>query len=176
VTERDDVETRRDYAGETRREELAAAHAAGRKVGAARTLAETYCLVVGVALVAIGVLGFFLGGDSFDTGSNPPADELFIFDVNGWHNVVHIASGAFLLLMAPTARTAALGALLFGLVYGAVTVLGFIDGNDVFDVVAINDEDNWLHVAFSATAILVGLMAGALGASARRDERNLGLR
>ncbi len=145
------------------------ARAAGMRAGAARTLAQSFCLVGGLALIAAGILGFFFGGSDFAAGSGVSGKEFIVFEVNGWHNVVHIATGAFLVVMSPKPASAAAGALAFGLAYVVVTVWGFIDGNDVINLVSINAADNWLHLALAVAGIVVGVTAGALGASARRD-------
>jgi hypothetical protein len=55
---------------------------------------------------------------------------------------------------ADTARLYALG---FGAVYLAVTIWGFIDGNDVLGLLPVNSADNWLHVAIAVTGIIAGL-------------------
>lgn len=154
---------------EASRNEAAEARAAGMRAGAARTLAQSFCLVVGAALIAAGILGFFFGGDSFTTGNNVSGEEFIVFEVNGWHNIVHIATGAFLLLMAAKPASAAIGALAFGAVYVVVTIWGFITGDDILGLVPINDADNFLHLALAIAGIAVGLVAGALGASARRN-------
>jgi hypothetical protein len=154
---------------------VTAAHRAGVREGVARTLAQTFCLTLGLVLIAVGILGFFFGGDGFDTGADVAGEEFLGLEVNGWHNVVHIATGAFLVLMAGTPASAAIGALVFGLAYAVVCVLGFIDGDDVLDFLAINDADNWLHLALAILAVGIGLSSGALGMSARRERRRLGV-
>src|SRR5215211_3401866 len=158
---------------EAARTRLEAARRAGLKEGAARTMAQAFALLLGLGLLAAGVLGFFFGGSSFGTGSHPSGENLLIFQVNGWHNVVHIATGALLVLFSFRAASAALALVLFGIVYGAVTVWGFIDGNDVANAVAIDDEDNWLHLGISAASIVVGLASGTLGLKGRREHRRL---
>ncbi len=85
--------------------------------------ARLFALVFGAVLLIAGVIGFFYSS-SFDTGDSVPRDAVFgILDVNGWHNVVHIATGALGLLAfgagAYAARTYALG---LGVVYIAVAV------------------------------------------------------
>src|SRR5215213_1200355 len=55
--------------------------------------ARLYALVFGAVLVAAGIVGFFYESEFTDDKS--VRDAVFgILDVNGWHNVVHIASGA----------------------------------------------------------------------------------
>ena len=68
-----------------------------------RSPARVFCLVVGATLVLVGLLGF-LAESKFDTSSGGDGgaldgEKFIIFEVNGWHNVVHIASGVFLLAL-----------------------------------------------------------------------------
>jgi uncharacterized protein DUF4383 len=147
---------------EASREALARARRAGVREGAARTIAQSFCLIVGGGLVAVGVVGYVVEGN-----------ELIGFEVDGWHNVAHIASGGFLLLMAPRPATAATGALIFGLAYAALAAWGFLDRGSLDDYIAMNAADNWLHLGLAAAGVLVGLAAGSLGMSARREHRRL---
>src|SRR5215212_2751601 len=81
-----------------------------------KTPAKIYSLVFGATLLLVGIIGFFVDA-GFDAGSNVQGDKLIFFEVNGWHNLVHIASGALGLALAGSragARTFALG---FGAVY-----------------------------------------------------------
>lgn len=122
-----------------------------------RTPAQWYCVVFGGTLLLVGLIGF-LANASFVTGKELEDDPLLgIFDVNGWHNVVHLASGAVLLAFAKKRATAKTAALAFGMVYGLVTLLGFIDGTDVLAIIPTNTADNALHLAISALALVAGL-------------------
>ena len=122
-----------------------------------RTPAQWYCLVFGGTLLAAGLLGF-LANSSFVTGKELEGDPLLgVLDVNGWHNIVHLVSGAFLLAMSAKRATAKTAALAFGVVYGLVTVLGFADGSDILAIIPINTADNILHTVISALAIASGL-------------------
>lgn len=122
----------------------------------ARTPAQVYALVFGITLLVVGIVGFF-ADSSFDTGSGVQGSDLIIFEVNGWHNIVHILSGLLGLALMGTAAGARLYALGFGIVYLAVTIWGFIDGSDVLGLIPVNSADNWLHVAIAVTGILAGL-------------------
>ena len=120
------------------------------------TPAQIYSLAFGATLLLVGILGFFVES-SFDVGDSLRGDELIAFEVNGWHNVVHVLSGLVGLALwrsRPGARSFALG---FGLVYGIVTIWGFVDGNDVLSLIPVNDADNFLHLAISAAGIAAGL-------------------
>lgn len=121
-----------------------------------RTPAQIYSLVFGITLLVAGVAGFF-ADSSFDVGSGVQGDDLIVFEVNGWHNLVHIASGALGLALMGRADTARLYALGFGAVYLVVTIWGFIDGSDVLGLIPVNSADNWLHVAIAVTGILAGI-------------------
>jgi hypothetical protein len=123
----------------------------------ARTPAQVYSLVFGVTLLVAGIAGFFADSSFGDLGSNVQGDDLIVFEVNGWHNLVHIASGLLGLALMGRADSARLYALGFGTVYLAVTIWGFIDGNDVFGLLPVNSADNWLHVAIAVTGIIAGL-------------------
>ena len=121
-----------------------------------RTPAQTYSLVFGATLLLVGIAGF-IAESSFDTGSNVNGSDLIIFEVNGWHNLVHIASGLLGLALWRDPGTARMFALGFGAVYGLVTVWGFVDGNDVIGLIPVDTADNFLHLAISALGIGAGL-------------------
>jgi hypothetical protein len=121
-----------------------------------RSPARIFCLVVGATLVLVGVLGF-IADSAFDTGSGVQGDELIVFEVNGWHNVVHFISGLFLLALMGRHDTARIAALSFGAIYGVVTVIGLTDGEDVLGWFPVNGADNVLHVVLTLAAFAAGL-------------------
>ena len=131
-----------------------------------RTPAEVYALVIGLALVAAGIAGFFYNA-SFDTGDGLERDAVLgILDVNGWSGVVHILSGALGLLVAGSYDGARVYALGLGVVYllVAARLLGG-DGDEILGLVPVNTEDNWLHVLIGIAGVGAGL---ATPASRRR--------
>lgn len=133
--------------------------------GTTWTPARIYCLGVGLALLLAGLVGFLVNS-SFDQAEFAPfdfkgdevnGDLLLGLEVNGWHNVVHAASG-LVLLAAAAKRTAARSvALAFGVVYAIVAVLGFIDGRNVLDTVVVNTADNFLHVGIAVVGVIAAL-------------------
>jgi hypothetical protein len=129
----------------------------------ARTPAQWYCLLAGLVLIVAGVVGFFVDA-SFDTGNDVQGGSLLGFEVNGIHNVVHVASGALLLFASPNRSTAKAVAIAFGATYGLVAVIGLIDRNDVLGIIPINSADNVLHVGLA----LVGLVCGLVSREADR--------
>ena len=136
------------------------------------TPAQIYCLAIGATLLLVGLLGF-IADATFDTaasgrdddggnaGGALQGDSFLGFEVNGWHNVVHLLSGVLLLAsfrMRGAAKTAALA---FGVVYGIVTIVGLIDGNDVLGLIPVNAADNILHLVLSALGIVSALVSPA---------------
>jgi hypothetical protein len=122
----------------------------------ARSPARVFCLVVGATLVVVGLLGF-IADSAFETGSGVQGDDFIIFEVTGWHNVVHLASGLFLLALMGRHDTARIAALSFGAIYGVVTVIGLIDGEDVIGWFPVNGADNVLHIVLTVAAFAAGL-------------------
>ena len=121
--------------------------------------ARLYCTLFGIVLVIVGILGFFYEA-SFSTGDDLATDEVFgILGVNGWHNLVHIASGLVLLAAAGSAARSV--ALAFGLVYVIIAIWGFLETEGgygaILDLIPVNTEDNVLHLIIGLT----GLGAGA---------------
>ena len=144
------------------------------------TPAQWYCLLVGLSLLLAGAFGF-LADASFDTGGTADTDRLgnadgqlrgdgFLgFEVNAWHNIVHLLSGVVLLAAFRRRGRAKTVALAFGVVYGVVALIGLIDGGDVLGIIPVNGADNVLHIALSALGILTGLMSRGDGHRGTRD-------
>jgi hypothetical protein len=128
-----------------------------------RSPAEVYALVIGGTLVLAGILGFFYNA-SFGTGDGTERDAVLgILDVNGWHNVVHIATGALGLAVAGSYSSARGYAIGLGAVYLLVAGLGFIAGNgdEIFNLIPVNTEDNLLHVLLGIAGLGAGLATPA---------------
>jgi Domain of unknown function (DUF4383) len=129
-----------------------------------RTPAQLFSIVVGPVLVLIGILGF-VADSTFDVGSNDSSggplqgDGFLGFEVTGWHNLVHIASGLLLVVFAKRRSTAKAATLGFGAVYALVTVIGLIDGNDVLGFIPVNAADNVLHALLSLGSLVAGFVS-----------------
>jgi uncharacterized protein DUF4383 len=124
------------------------------------TPASLYAGLIGAVLLVAGIIGFFY---SASFGSPGSVDAVFgVLDVNAWHNIIHIASGALgLLAFSMGPRSSRTYALAFGVVYIVVAIWGLILGNheSILGFIPINTEDNILHV------ILGVLGVGAYAAS-----------
>jgi hypothetical protein len=128
-----------------------------------RSPAQVFALVIGATLVAVGILGFFYNS-SFGTGDGTERDAVLgILDVNGWHNVVHIASGALGLALAGSWDGSRVYAFGLGAVYLLVTLLGFLAGNgdEIFNLIPVNTEDNVLHLLIGLAGLAAGLVTPA---------------
>ena len=127
-----------------------------------KTLPQVYALVLGATLVAVGILGFLVE-PSFGVGDSAERGTLILFDINGWHNVVHLLSGIVGIALASTAANARLFCIGYGIVYVLVTILGFVvgDGGLLLSLIPINTADNLLHLAVAVTGIAVGLSSPA---------------
>ena len=70
-----------------------------------RSPARLYAGIVGATLVVAGIIGFFYSASFGAPGS---VDDAFgILAVNGWHNVVHLATGLLGLAAAGSVASAA---------------------------------------------------------------------
>jgi hypothetical protein len=128
-----------------------------------RSPAQVYALVIGLTLVLAGIAGFFYNA-SFSSGDGTERDAVLgILDVNGWHNVVHIASGALALLVAGSYGGARAFAVGLGALYLLVALLGFLagDGDELFNLVPVNSEDNVLHLLIGIAGVGAGLATPA---------------
>lgn len=120
--------------------------------------ARLYAGLVGAVLLIAGIIGFFY---SSSFGSPGSVDEVFgILGVNGWHNLVHLATGALGLIAymagARASRTYALG---IGVVYIVVAIWGFIIGanESILGFIPVNTEDSVLHLILGVLGIGAGL-------------------
>ena len=124
-----------------------------------RSPAQVYALVIGGTLVLAGILGFFYNA-SFSTGDAVERDAVLgLLDVNGWHNLVHIATGVLGLMVAGSyggARGYAIG---LGGVYLLVALLGFVagDGGEILSLIPVNTEDNLLHLILGIGGVAAGM-------------------
>jgi hypothetical protein len=120
--------------------------------------------LAGVVLLLAGVLGFVPGitigyGRMSFAGHGSRAELLGVFQISILHNLVHLLAGAAGLVLAETvhgARRFVLGggaAFLLLWLLGLVGALGWLPANAA---------DNWLHFAFGATLLGLGLAARRL--------------
>jgi hypothetical protein len=126
--------------------------------------ARLYALAAGAFLALLGVLGFFYDA-GFDTGRQLAADDIAgIIVVNGWRNVVYLATGLLALGFAssrPRRTAAVLGA--FYMLYGLWGVAETDhDIGNILEVLPLTDEDNVLHLLIGALGVVAAIGDGPL--------------
>jgi Domain of unknown function (DUF4383) len=117
-------------------------------------MVKTAAVLFGVVFLLVGILGFV------------PAvtkDQMLlgIFHVNAAHNCVHLLSGVVALLCGMSGAGASRWYFrIFGLVYGAVAVMGYMAGGDtmLLGLISNNMADTWLHVGIAAVSLILGFM------------------
>lgn len=136
-----------------------------------KSLAAGASLLIGASYVAVGIVGFFITGfGSFlaDTGDT----LLFGFaSINPMHNLVHIAIGAFLIVMTRFSTATNEGALMgVGLFYIVAFVIGVIapDNLTIISMNGAGDGENLVHIVTGVTALTAGLISSGQSESAAR--------
>lgn len=120
--------------------------------------ARGFALVFGIIYVAVGVVGFFVTG--FDGWLANTDERLIVFDLNGFHNLIHLSIGAFLIVAArfPAAdstRGVNLGVGVFLLI---AAFAGFAEPT-ALEVISIDSRlaaDNFLHLGSGLLALVFG--------------------
>jgi len=109
-------------------------------------------ILFGLVMIVAGILGFL-------PDFTPNGKLMNIFLVNPVHNIVHLVTGIVALVCGLTSGFASkLFFIAFGVIYGIVAILGFMMGQGMlFDMIAINHADNWLHAAVSVVSLYFGL-------------------
>jgi len=124
-------------------------------------LVRAFAFFLGLGYVIFGLIGFIeTGFTGFAVDTN---EELLIFDINVFHNIVHLAIGAGLLLASRMRDvTVTQGVVIgVGLFYVVAALLGFT--NDL-QIISINDTfapQNFQHLLSGVASVIVGV-GGAL--------------
>jgi len=132
-----------------------------------RTLEQKYSVIIGIVVLALGVLGFFVTG--FSNFTEMTNHALFgTFLMNPFHNLVYIILGLLWLLgafaLTPAGNEgmniAAGGAL------ALVAVLGFLGYLSLLSIPAGANADNILHLVVALATLIFG--SGLLSALSGR--------
>ncbi len=129
----------------------------------ARHPAQLGALAVGLVYLAVGIAGFAFTG--FTGWVVDTREDLLGFDLNGFHNIVHLGVGAILIGASLVREPAITQGVLIGggLVYLLAAVLGFTQNlGDLLSIDGIFASDNFLHLVSGTAAILLGLLGGDL--------------
>lgn len=110
-------------------------------------------LVFGIVFVLIGILGFVPAA----TTAAPMEWHrllLWVFEINTWHNIIHLASWIVALLCCCNVLYAKRYLQIFGIVYWLVAILWMVDMNwPLLWIVAHNMADLWLHIVITVTSL-----------------------
>ena len=122
-------------------------------------IARVFALLLGLGYVAAGVIGFTITGF---TGFVENTDETFLgfFDLNIFHNIVHLAIGAGLIIASRMRDvTITQGVLIgVGLFYLLAAVLGFLNYLQIISINSALSPENFNHLLSGATALIFGLI------------------
>ena len=137
---------------------------AGNTNTGARTWPQLLALIIGAVYLLVGIVGFFVTG--FDDFFGHDTNETILgFEVNPFHNVVHILIGAAGLALARTLAGARTYGWLLAVGYGATFVYGLFAVGQTWDFLSLNWADNWLHLvsALAGLAVALGPVRNAVG-------------
>ncbi len=123
-------------------------------------LARGAALLIGAGYVVAGLVGFIATGF---TGFVADTDEqlLGFFDLNIFHNVVHLAIGAGLILASRVRDVTVTEGVLIGvgLFYILAALLGFLDELQIISINFALSIDNFFHLATGLLSFLAGAIA-----------------
>lgn len=126
-----------------------------------KSLVQTVVPIIGAFYVLIGIAGFFVTGFTDFVQDTP--DKLVGFSVNPFHNVVHLAIGAFLIVMATRPNKAVgEGAVMgVGLFYIVAFVIGVYapDNLTIISMHGEGDLENLNHIVNGVLLLTIGLLS-----------------
>jgi hypothetical protein len=135
-----------------------------------KSLVQRVVPIIGAFYVLIGIVGFFVTGFSNFVQDTP--DKLVGFAINPFHNLVHLAIGAFLLFMSTrTSAAVAEGATMgVGLFYIVAFVIG-VTAPDNLSIISMHgegDAENFNHIVNGVLLLTVGLLSSGQTQAAMR--------
>jgi len=135
-----------------------------------KSLAQRVVPIIGGFYVLIGIVGFFVTGFTDFVQQTP--DKLVGFAINPFHNLVHLAIGAFLILMSRQSVAVAEGATMgVGLFYIVAFVIGVTapDNLTILSMHGEGDAENFNHIVNGTLLLTIGLISsGQTQAALRR--------
>lgn len=126
--------------------------------GGGDNITQQFALVVGIVYLLVGIVGF--GATGFTGVVTDGQDKLIGFDLNIFHNIVHLAIGAgFIFVSRLNDASIAQGVVIGGgLVYVLAAILGFLNQLQILSMDSVINADNFLHLFSGIAAITFGLL------------------
>lgn len=125
-------------------------------------MAKMYALVVGVVLLLVGIVGFFVGEGT-----------LLGLGFTMQHNVIHLLTGAIGMWagMSKSANAPRMFALIFGAIYTIVAIAGFaLGGEDLYGIpLKLNAAYNLIHLIIGVLGLLAGFAGAKTPAAAQQS-------
>jgi arginine exporter protein ArgO len=140
-----------------------------------RSNVQLAALVVGIAFLLVGVLGFIPGVTTnyeqmMFAGHESTAMLLGVFQVSIFHNIVHLLFGVVGVALARSAPGARNYLIWGGAVYALFWLYGLFIGHDTAaNFVPFNDADDWLHFVLAVAMIGLGLFLPRTDRGSRRS-------
>jgi len=130
-------------------------------------VSKAFALGFGVFYLAVGLIGFTVTGFTGFTAETK--EELLGFDLNVFHNIVHLTIGLALVLASTLKdETVTQGVVIgVGLFYIVAAVLGFANYLQIISIDASLVIDNFFHLISGSAALAFGLLG------AQRQHRSL---
>lgn len=125
--------------------------------GQGRNITQQFALIFGVTYLLVGVVGFAVTGFTGITSNG--ADRLLVFDLNVFHNIVHMAIGAGFIAVSRLADPSVTQGVVIGagVVYLLAAALGFLDSLQILSIDSAFAADNFLHLFSGLAAVFFGL-------------------
>src|SRR3954468_8077383 len=125
------------------------------------SLAKGPVAIIGIASLALGILGFIFANQSFtfDAPSGTVQGDTFLgIEGNGWTWVMFAAAGLLLLLGAPIHWGAKSMAFIVGVVMIVGALIALSDGDDILGIIATNNWTKLIMGAAGAALVLLSMM------------------
>jgi hypothetical protein len=138
------------------------------------TLCRLFCLATGPFLLLDGATGLLFAHTAFSSGDHlPRAEWNFVFHFNSWHQLLHVLNGLILSAGAIKRTWAPVAALVFGATYAVMAPVGFLDGDDIFNLFYSGTRENLVHAMFAIEGLVLGLLGLRTAGHAATAEESL---
>ncbi|MHB8508383.1 MAG: DUF4383 domain-containing protein [Candidatus Dormibacteria bacterium] len=123
-----------------------------------KTMAQVYSLVFGATLVLSGLAGFLVNS-SFAYGDHIEGRTLVLFEVNGWHNALHLIVGALGLMAFFRPGAARVFAIGWGGTAAVLAVWGTLSSYPAFGLIPGGVGGVILHLSDASLGIFAWLVS-----------------